>query len=137
VKVTTPPSRRLHIFEERYAHSARRSLVSGVLFLAGQEAKRIRLRLEGSHKRLDLVVGDWLGVDDFELNTSGEKHTHNTGVGGSALLGRARWALEAVVAFPTAGTQLQCNVIGGEMDVSTAGTRRFDGRHFWSPVSHW
>lgn len=47
-------------------------------FLAGQQTEWIRLRLEGNHKGLDFVLGDGIGIDDFEVNTSGEQHADYT-----------------------------------------------------------
>jgi hypothetical protein len=45
---------------------------------AGQQTERIRLRLEGDHESLDLLFGDRVGVDDLEVNTSGEQDTDDT-----------------------------------------------------------
>ncbi len=119
--------------EECSARNTRRICLSG---LTGQETEQIWFRFEGVDKSRDLRFGDRFGIDYYKGHTRCQQNADYTRVCGPALLFGATGALEAVIAFLTAGVQFECYVVGSEVNVTASSACCLDCGHSDSPVTH-
>src|SRR5690606_36861967 len=94
-------------------------------FSTGEESEWIRYRLQGGCERLDLLLGDWFRVDHLEGDPGREEDAHNSRIGWASLLMSARRAGESIVTLTASGTQLECDIVRSEVDVTALCASRF------------